>query len=293
MAGDCVDNQRQSPPEVPGFTRIPTLLTFDHGVGAINVPYPADSVEAKIFAKNKDSIGHVLIHVDDGQGHTRVADLGSGFFFSKDGLMLTDNHVTELPGTSYSIGVVTSDGKEHPATVVQNGHDPSTDSALLQVSKLTADETFKPVTLSQSSHLGELKHAYVLAFPGQCNPLTLSPGTTKLFGSDASYGQFAIQNKGLRQGDPVLSSPTRRVLQVDANVKRGESGGPAFDDEGNVIGKIEMVSLTPDTLPIAVLTTVEDLNAFIARTQKSLPTLQEGTFDYAKRYILPKGWLGK
>lgn len=135
--------------------------------------------------------------------------LGSGFFISADGHVVTNNHV--VAGAD-EITVGLADGTEYEARVV--GLDEQTDLALL---KVDAEVEFPFVTLEESPHyrVGD----WVVAVG---NPFGL--GGTATAGIISAIGR------------PIGTSTYNDFIQVDAPINRGNSGGPTFDLAGNVIG---------------------------------------------------------
>lgn len=133
---------------------------------------------------------------------------GSGFFISPDGLVVTNNHVVE---DAEDITVTMENGDKYPATLV--GADPRTDVALI---KVKADgKTFPHVEFStKDPRVGD----WVLAVG---NPFGL--------GGTVTAGIISAHNRDIGSGP-------YDYLQIDAAVNRGNSGGPSFDLDGNVIG---------------------------------------------------------
>lgn len=140
--------------------------------------------------------------------------LGSGFFISEDGYVVTNNHVVSPTGrgTVEEITVTLPDGSEYSAELV--GADAQSDLAVLKVSR---DEPFPFVSFGDSSQarVGE----WVIAIG---NPFGL--GGTVTSGIISSV----LRTAGGGAYD--------RYLQTDASINRGNSGGPLFDMQGNVIG---------------------------------------------------------
>ena len=136
---------------------------------------------------------------------------GSGFFISADGYVVTNNHVIRDADT---IRVVLTDGRSLEATVV--GTDMATDLALLRVEE--EDEPFAYVELERD--LGIRVGDWVVAVG---NPFGL--------GGTATAG--IISATGRQMG---ASQAYTDFLQIDAPINRGNSGGPAFDLDGKVIG---------------------------------------------------------
>ena len=133
---------------------------------------------------------------------------GSGFFISADGYIVTNNHVVE--GAS-EVTVTTTEGKTLAATVV--GTDKKTDLALL---KITETGTFQHVVFSDKApRVGD----WVIAVG---NPFGL--------GGTVTAGIVSAR------GRDIGSGPYDDFLQIDAPVNRGNSGGPTFNTEGEVVG---------------------------------------------------------
>src|SRR5712675_162069 len=137
-----------------------------------------------------------------------VMGQGSGFFISADGYAVTNNHVVDK---AESVEVTTDDGKIHTAKVI--GADPRTDLALI---KVEGGGSFPYVRLAeQAPRIGD----WVLAVG---NPFglggTVTAGIVSARGRDIGAGAYDD------------------FIQIDAPVNKGNSGGPTFDVEGNVIG---------------------------------------------------------
>ena len=149
------------------------------------------------------------------QPQTREAQsLGSGFFISADGYVVTNNHVVSPNGrgTVEEITVTLPDGKEYQAELV--GNDAASDLAVLKVQR---SEPFPFVKFGDSARArtGD----WVIAIG---NPFGL--GGTVTSGIVSSV----LRNTGGGAYD--------RYIQTDASINRGNSGGPLFDMKGNVIG---------------------------------------------------------
>lgn len=140
-------------------------------------------------------------------GHQTITGQGSGFFISADGYAVTNNHVVDK---AESVEVKTDDGKTYKAKVI--GTDPRTDLALIKVD----GASFPFVKLADKPpRIGD----WVLAVG---NPFGLS--------STVTAGIVSAR------GRDIGASAYDDFIQIDAPVNKGNSGGPAFDVEGNVIG---------------------------------------------------------
>jgi serine protease Do len=141
-------------------------------------------------------------------GKQVVIGQGSGFFISADGYAVTNNHVVEGART---VEIAASDGKTYRASVV--GVDPQTDLALL---KVDGGRDFPYVSFSDASpRVGD----WVLAVG---NPFGLSETVTAGIVS--------------ARGRDIGAGPYDDFLQIDAPINKGNSGGPAFDVDGRVVG---------------------------------------------------------
>src|SRR5712675_2263272 len=139
----------------------------------------------------------------------RVNSLGSGFIIDASGIVVTNNHVISKAD---EISVILNDGTRLKATLI--GRDQKTDLALLQVKP---DKPLKAVKFGDSDklRLGE----WVVAIG---NPFSL--------GGTVTAGIVSARNRDINSG------PYDNYIQTDAAINRGNSGGPLFNLEGEVIG---------------------------------------------------------
>jgi serine protease Do len=150
------------------------------------------------------------------QPQTREAQsLGSGFIISADGYVVTNNHVITAGGRGEveEITVTTPDGTEYPAKLV--GNDAASDLAVLKISR---DKPFPFVKFgdSRQARVGD----WVIAIG---NPFAL--------GGTVTSGIVSAVYRNTGSGGAY-----DRYIQTDASINRGNSGGPLFDMQGNVIG---------------------------------------------------------
>ncbi|HEY0848684.1 MAG TPA: Do family serine endopeptidase [Bradyrhizobium sp.] len=143
-----------------------------------------------------------------GGGRGPVTGQGSGFFISADGFAVTNNHVVD---GADKVEVTTDDGKTYTAKVI--GTDPRTDLALIKVSGRT-DFAFAKLSDSKP-RIGD----WVLAVG---NPFGL--------GGTVTAGIVSASGRDIGNG------PYDDFIQIDAPVNKGNSGGPAFDTSGEVMG---------------------------------------------------------
>jgi len=149
--------------------------------------------------------------------------LGSGFIYSAEGFILTNNHVITSGGSKAAekITVKLADGSEYKAELV--GRDPETDIAIL---KINARKELPYVELgdSDSLHVGEWAIAIGNPFPQLGLDRTLTVGVISATG-----------RKGLYFGGEVTPY-IQNYIQTDAAINPGNSGGPLVSLEGKVIG---------------------------------------------------------
>jgi serine protease Do len=139
--------------------------------------------------------------------HTIVGE-GSGFFISADGYAVTNNHVVDH---AKSVQVTTDDGTLYTANVI--GTDPKTDLALI---KVDGRNDFPYVKFAEHQpKVGD----WVIAVG---NPFGL--------GGTVTAGIVSARGRDIGAG------PYDDYVQIDAPINKGNSGGPAFDVNGNVIG---------------------------------------------------------
>ncbi len=143
------------------------------------------------------------------RGGPRPVSQGSGFFISDDGYLVTNNHVVEGGG---AFTVVAHDGTEFEAKLI--GTDPRTDLAVLKVDE-KREFTYVAFAEDNKVRVGD----WVVAVG---NPFGL--------GGTVTAGIVSARGRDIGAG------PYDDFLQIDAAVNRGNSGGPAFNLSGEVVG---------------------------------------------------------
>src|SRR5690606_35738221 len=152
------------------------------------------------------------LNPNQGQGEGRMQEarsLGSGFIISADGRIVTNNHVIE---GAEEITVFLTDGRRLPAKLV--GADEKTDLAVLKV-EVEGELPFVEFGDSDTADVGD----WVMAIG---NPFGL--------GGSVTIGIVSARNRDIQSG------PYDQFIQTDAAINQGNSGGPLFDMDGNVIG---------------------------------------------------------
>lgn len=151
---------------------------------------------------------------DEAEKQTQPLGIGSGFIVSADGYVVTNHHVIDRAD---EIVVTLPDGTEYDAEI--QGSDPKTDLALLKL-KNASNLPYLVWGDDKKSRVGD----WVLAIG---NPFGL--------GGSASTGIISARGRDIHAG------PYDNFIQVDAAINRGNSGGPLFNMNGEVIGINSMI----------------------------------------------------
>ena len=188
-----------------------------------------------------------------GKGKLRPTAQGSGFFISEDGYVVTNNHVVD-DGAAFT--VVMNDGTELPAKLV--GKDSRTDLAVLKVDAPNKKFTYVKFADDDKVRIGD----WVVAVG---NPFGL--------GGTVTAGIVSAR------GRDIGSGPYDDYIQIDAAVNRGNSGGPDFNLNGEVIG-INTAIFSPSGGNVGI--------AFAIPASLAQNVVQ----DLIKSGSVERGWLG-
>ncbi len=176
-----------------------------------DIPFAPGSPMEKFFRQFGDQFGF------DGdedqqrqmpQQHQTLVGEGSGFFISPDGYAVTNNHVVDH---AKSVQVTTDDGSIYTAKVI--GTDPKTDLALIKVDGNS-----------------DLPYVHFAQHEPRVGDWVIAVGNPFGLGGTVTAGIVSAQGRNIGSG------PYDDYIQIDAPINKGNSGGPAFDVEGNVIG---------------------------------------------------------
>ena len=164
---------------------------------------------------------------------------GSGIILSRDGRILTNNHVAAVAGKSGSITVNFNDGKTVKATIV--GTDPVTDVAVI---KAQGVNDLTPATIGRSGSLRVGQEVVAVGSPFGLNATVTSgivsalnrPVSVQQQSSPQQQNPFDPFGQGNQQQGQADLSTTYPAIQTDAAINPGNSGGPLVDMAGRVVG---------------------------------------------------------
>lgn len=166
-------------------------------------------VSSKAIEIGKDATSGSLPKIPAPEG--RQPGMGSGIIFTSEGHIITNHHVI-ANGGDISVWLFDKDDThEYKATLI--GSDVLSDIAILKI-ELKDDFDYTPIEWGQVPNFGD--EIYVIGHP---------------------QGMIWSVSKGVVSNpDRYITSPWQRLIQSDALIMPGNSGGPLFDEEGNLVG---------------------------------------------------------
>tara|TARA_B100001750_G_scaffold208503_1_gene187495 strand:- start:283 stop:1425 length:1143 start_codon:yes stop_codon:yes gene_type:complete len=180
-------------------------------VGEVTSIKSAELSLIEIFEQTEESVVQVNVRTTDGRNNP--GNMGSGFVYSEDGYIITNNHVVDDAGI---VNITFLDGESYTAKII--GTDPDLDLAVL---KVEMDSRYiQPIPIGDSS---QLKVGEQITAIG--NPFGLSGSMTS--GIISQMGRLLPQDSGYSIPD---------VIQTDAAINPGNSGGPLLNMKGEVVG---------------------------------------------------------
>ena len=180
-------------------------------VGEITSIKSAELSLIEIFEQTEESVVQVNVRTTDGRNNP--GNMGSGFVYSEDGYIITNNHVVDDAGI---VNITFLDGESYTAKII--GTDPDLDLAVLKVEM--ESRYIQPIPIGDSS---QLKVGEQITAIG--NPFGLSGSMTS--GIISLMGRLLPQDSGYSIPD---------VIQTDAAINPGNSGGPLLNMKGEVVG---------------------------------------------------------
>lgn len=172
----------------------------------------------------------------------KSSSLGSGFVIDASGIVITNNHVV---GEANDIMVIFTDGRKLKAKVI--GKDPKVDVAVL---KVESDKPLKTVRFGDSDK-------------ARVGDGVMAVGNPFGLGETVTAGILSARNRNIESG------PYDDFLQTDASINKGNSGGPLFNLQGEVIG-INTAILSPSggSIGIGFATPSNTVGPVIEQLQK-------------------------
>jgi S1-C subfamily serine protease len=161
-------------------------------------------------------------------------NIGSGFIISQDGLIITNKHVVSDTTSTYN--VLTNDNKKYNVQKIYR--DPLNDLAILKIDA----SGLKPLNLGDSDHL-------------KLGQMTIAIGTPLgEFTNTVTSGIVSGLGRGITAGSPFEGSVEKldNVIQTDAAISPGNSGGPLLNSAGQVIGINTAVASSGQNIGFAI-----------------------------------------
>jgi len=238
-------------------------IKSDNYIKNNNFKYNIINIFSDLYQKELRSVVQIEVFTDK-QGKNKQ---GSGVIISKDGYILTNNHVIE---NAKEIVILMYDLRDYNATLI--GADPKTDVALL---KINSDDVFIAAKIGNSNNIKVGEWVITMGSPfGMQNSITAGIISGKNRSSEGYYSNF---------------------IQTDAAINPGNSGGPLFNLKGEVIGINTMVIVSGGMNSNVGFAVAINTAMFIVKRLKKDGEIIRGrigiivqniTFELKKRYKL-------
>ncbi len=161
----------------------------------------------------------------------RMRGTGSGFIYDPQGYIITNNHVVEQAD---EITVRLMSGKEYPAKVV--GTDPETDLAVI---KIEAGEALPALTLGDSDKV-------------KVGEFAIAIGSPRGFEGSSSFGHISALGREGLAGLTMQGLTFQHLIQTDAAINLGNSGGPLCNIDGEVVGINTAIVMGANSIGFAI-----------------------------------------
>jgi 2-alkenal reductase len=224
-------------------------VTFNDGATAVTGSELQNSL-VSLYQKANPSVVYIIVP---------PLGSGSGFVYSDDGYIVTNNHVV-ADGSSFE--VVFSDGQRMEAQLI--GNDPDSDLAVIKVDQLPENVTALPLAQPNSLQVGQFVAAIGNPFGEQ--------GSMSM-GIISGLGRSLPSQRTLTTGS---SYTLPQVIQTDAPINPGNSGGPLLNLAGEVVGVNSAIASTTGT------SSGVGFSIPVAAVHRIVPSLIEnGDYDYS------------
>ncbi|MEZ0447362.1 trypsin-like peptidase domain-containing protein [Cellulomonas sp. ICMP 17802] len=237
-SADSTTTSAQGASFVPPTATPPSADTPSYGTDPRGGTVPDTTTSAATAATADQQVGVVTINTT--LGYQNASAAGTGMVLTSDGLVLTNNHVIE--GSTAIQVTIESTGQTYTATVL--GTDATHDVALLQLEGASGLST---VTLDNDSGVvaGDAITAVGNAEGG--GDLLAAAGSV------VATDQTMTASDGSSQGETLSG-----LIEFSAAVVPGDSGGPLFDSEGEVVGMTTAASSSTQVTTVAYAISIED-----------------------------------
>ncbi|MDZ7838616.1 MAG: trypsin-like peptidase domain-containing protein [Actinomycetota bacterium] len=215
LSGEEEEKEKIELPELSekGEAEIPSLQAIDSAISEIAKKVTPSVVNIRVKVKQEDIFGDEFY--SDG--------LGSGVIYTEDGYIITNNHVA---GDAEELLVQLADGSEHEATLV--GADENTDVAVIKIEQNNLPAA--DFTSIENVQVGEI--AIAIGSP---------------FGLEQTVTMGVVSAKGRDLAVSSDTLPMVDLIQTDASINQGNSGGPLVNSSGQVIGINTLIFSTSGT----------------------------------------------
>ena len=194
----------------------------------------------------------------------RMRGTGSGFIYDPQGYIITNNHVVEQAD---EITVRLMGGKEYPAKVV--GTDPETDLAVI---KIEAGEPLPALTLGDSDKV-------------KVGEFAIAIGSPRGFEGSVSFGHISALGREGLAGLAMQGLTFQHLIQTDAAINLGNSGGPLCNIDGEVVGINTAIVMGANSIGFAIpINTAKDTVPLLISKGKVTRGYLGVSIDDAKNY---------